>query len=344
MYKIAFLTNILTPYQLDFGCVLNNEDDIEYRIYTHRERHQNHSWLLSKTSWARAGLTVQGIADELSLWQPNLLIFGGYKTPLLRFFLSKRKLNGAPKIVIWQEPIPNRSLLKTTLRHIALKQLMGRVDAVIGIGKIAQRQYLRYNKNTHNISYSIDCSNLYKIQRKPTKTAHFLFSGQLIDRKNALKIVAAFKRIPRCAKATLTIIGSGPQENELREIAGNDANIEITGFIQPKQLPTYFEKANVFILPSKYDGWAVVINEAMAAGMPIIATSTVNAANDLIIHGYNGYICQDSEDSIICAMTDYALNTQYIYQHGLRNQDIVRHTTCDSQVAAIQFQKILTTL
>jgi glycosyltransferase involved in cell wall biosynthesis len=75
------------------------------------------------------------------------------------------------------------------------------------------------------------------------------------------------------------------------------------GFQLVDSLPTIFGQANCFVLPSRHDGWGVVINQAIAAGLPVIATRAVGAAIDLVEHQINGCVIEpDSEQAIFEAM------------------------------------------
>jgi glycosyltransferase involved in cell wall biosynthesis len=66
--------------------------------------------------------------------------------------------------------------------------------------------------------------------------------------------------------------------------------IEYAGFQAPDALPRFFSDADVFVLPSRYDGWGVVVNQALGAGLPVVCSDAVGAAEDLVIPGENGYI------------------------------------------------------
>ena len=60
------------------------------------------------------------------------------------------------------------------------------------------------------------------------------------------------------------------------------------GFQPPEELPRFFAKADVFVLPSRYDGWGVVVNQAIAAGLPVICSDMVGAGHDLVDEEKNG--------------------------------------------------------
>ena len=66
-------------------------------------------------------------------------------------------------------------------------------------------------------------------------------------------------------------------------------------FVQKDALPQYYAIADVFVLPSTEEVWGLVINEAMACGLPVISTDKVGASIDLIKQGVNGYVIPASD-------------------------------------------------
>lgn len=66
--------------------------------------------------------------------------------------------------------------------------------------------------------------------------------------------------------------------------------IEYAGFQPPEELPGLFARADVFVLPSRHDGWGVVVNQAIGTGLPVICSDAVGAAHDLVEEGVNGTV------------------------------------------------------
>jgi glycosyltransferase involved in cell wall biosynthesis len=66
------------------------------------------------------------------------------------------------------------------------------------------------------------------------------------------------------------------------------ARIEYAGFQAPDVLPAFFARADVFVLPSRYDGWGVVVNQALGAGLPVVCSEAVGAGHDLVVEEVNG--------------------------------------------------------
>ncbi len=160
-------------------------------------------------------------------------------------------------------------------------------------------------------------------QRVPAEVVRFLYCGQLIRRKGVDLLVEAFGRLVASGvEASLTLVGEGPLRDELQ--AGLSAEtalrVNFAGFHPVDQLPELFGRHDVFLLPSRHDGWGVVVNQAIAAGMPVIATSEVGAANDLVEDGRNGFrVAPDSSDAIYSAMQHFTDAPDTVRTFGARS-------------------------
>ena len=73
-------------------------------------------------------------------------------------------------------------------------------------------------------------------------------------------------------------------------------NVHLIGFINQSELPTYYAAADVFVLPSHYETWGLVVNEALSAGLAVIATKEVGATFNLIKNKETGLIAENMDD------------------------------------------------
>ena len=88
----------------------------------------------------------------------------------------------------------------------------------------------------------------------------------------------------------LILAGDGNIRNYLIRKYQNFKNIKFVGFVNQEFLPNYYLLADLFVLPSKYDAWGLVVNEAMQFNKPIITSKNVVSSYDLVKNGVNGYI------------------------------------------------------
>jgi glycosyltransferase involved in cell wall biosynthesis len=171
----------------------------------------------------------------------------------------------------------------------------------------------------------------------------FLYSGQLITRKGVDSLLVAYREVARQRTNTsLLILGDGPELADLEKQAEEiqTGQIVFAGHQPQEILPSYFACANAFVFPSRHDGWGVVINEAAAAGLPLIATYETGAAHDLILEGHNGFCCQADD---VGAFADRMLwmidNRQELSRMGEYSQELAG--ACSAEVGAAQFSEML---
>src|SRR5262249_16541028 len=97
--------------------------------------------------------------------------------------------------------------------------------------------------------------------------------------------------------------------------------IRYEGFQAPEALPAYFGRSDVFVLPSRHDGWGVVVNQALAAGLPIISSDAVGAGLDFVENSVNGMcIPADDVESLYSAMKILAVDRGLVRQWGEKSR------------------------
>ena len=123
-----------------------------------------------------------------------------------------------------------------------------------------------------------------------------LFASKLQGRKHADHLVEAFAQLVIRREAYrqpyLVIVGDGDErarlEAQVREAGLED--VRFAGFRNQTEMPRFFALADVFVLPARHEPWGLVVNEAMAAGCPVVLSSDVGAAADLVTDGIEGYV------------------------------------------------------
>jgi glycosyltransferase involved in cell wall biosynthesis len=114
--------------------------------------------------------------------------------------------------------------------------------------------------------------------------AVILFCAKLQSWKRPGDLLRAFARA-NPSNAILVIVGEGPLRDELKAEAralGVEGRVRFLGFLNQSQLPAAYTSADLMVLPSEYEPFAVVVNEAMCCGCPVIASDHVGAARDLV--------------------------------------------------------------
>ena len=149
------------------------------------------------------------------------------------------------------------------------------------------------------------------VHREPSftmrvKYPHFdfvlLIASRLVKQKNIELAINAFKiLVKENPRMGLIIVGSGPCERELKEHRiGFENNIVFESW--SNDLPSYYKGADVFLLTSNYEGWAMTIIEAMATGTAVIMTD-VGCAGEVVKNGLNGVIIPiGDQDALVKAI------------------------------------------
>jgi glycosyltransferase involved in cell wall biosynthesis len=103
-----------------------------------------------------------------------------------------------------------------------------------------------------------------------------IFIGRLIDWKALEIVIEAVQRVSKQVEVTLEIIGDGPMRKAWQDTAkhlGLGSIVTFWGFLSQAECAVHMQKADVFVLPSVFECGGAVVLEAMAAGLPVIATA-----------------------------------------------------------------------
>jgi glycosyltransferase involved in cell wall biosynthesis len=132
----------------------------------------------------------------------------------------------------------------------------------------------------------------------PASAQVVLFCAKLQPWKRPLDLLEAFAEL-ETPDAYLVFAGDGPLRAKLEQRAGDlgiGARVRFPGFVNQTQVPGLYVASDVFVLPSEYEAFGVVVNEAMLCGCPVVVSDRVGARYDLIRDGVTGmvYPCGDA--------------------------------------------------
>ncbi len=121
----------------------------------------------------------------------------------------------------------------------------------------------------------------------------FLFVGRYVPVKGLDTLVAAYRRYRTMAADPWPLVcaGAGALGGRLEGVPG----VEDRGFVQPDALPALMREAGAFVLPSRREPWGVVVQEAAAAGLPILCSTASGASVHLVRDGYNGFVFEPED-------------------------------------------------
>lgn len=127
----------------------------------------------------------------------------------------------------------------------------------------------------------------------PSGPVVFLFAGRFIDRKEPLAFVHAIADAARTAPGVCGLmVGDGPLRADAEALAAQlHAPVRFSGFLNQTEMAAAYAASDVLVVPSRWETWGLVVNEAMACGVPAIVTDGVACAGDLVIPGMTGEVC-----------------------------------------------------
>ncbi|MFM5893995.1 MAG: glycosyltransferase [Novosphingobium sp.] len=149
----------------------------------------------------------------------------------------------------------------------------------------------------------------------PFASREFIFVGRFVDKKNLIELVEGYALYAQTAGPSprrLVLIGSGPEEPLIRaraEELGVAGSIEFPGFLGAEAVAQRLAKGLALVLPSAEEQWGLVVNEALALGLPAIISPAVGSGDLLIRNLVNGYVTElNAPEGLAAAMLAMAGN------------------------------------
>ena len=313
--RILWITNLPSPYRVDFFNELGKQIDLTVLFERKSSSERDKSWedynFISFKPVFINGFKVGvdktfsfKIISYLKKNEFDKIIISSYSSPseiFAAFYLISKKQKyiletdgGFPK---------NGNGLKERVKRM----IISHADKCFSTSKINDDYYLAYGAKKKNIvrypftslyrrdildnvvtnDMKMKIKNKYNIREKKI----VLSIGRFIYGKGFDVLLKSFSKIPNDGSVGLYIIGGNPTE-EYKTIIDeyHIKNVHFIDFIPKDKILDYCKMSDVFVLPTRSDAWGLVINEAMACGLPVITTNKCIAGLELIEDDINGYI------------------------------------------------------
>lgn len=240
------------------------------------------------------------LIKELNQINPDLLVLNGYEQPATLSALLWSKWHRKPVILLsaTKENDAPRSWWRETVKHWILKAYKA---ALVG-GKPQQRYLVKLgmDKDSIFLGYNVvgnDDFHPDKIKSLPApyQKPYFLTLNRFVPKKNLITLIlsyAAYRQAAGSKAWDLVLCGDGQLRPQIeQQIAKLDLydSVHLPGFLQQDELLPYFAHAKCFIHASIQEQWGLVINEAMAAGLPVLVSNRCGCFEDLVLEGVNGF-------------------------------------------------------
>ena len=318
--KIAYITNLRAPYRTLQLNEFSKIENIEIKTYYTDKPNENRKWNINKPEGfeeidlkgikiaGKFGYINNGLLDIVK--NNDLIILGCYEQPTYILLSLLCKLLKKPYILSFDGISTNRLEEKENCIKKLIKSIViNNANYIMGNGTVSKRyfnevfgypldkiynQYLTVDSDKLNKLY-IDREKYRKEYREKLKIDKdekvLIYSGRLIDIKNVDSVIKAISHLNR-NNLTFLITGGGELEEDLKKLSDKlGVKTIITGFISnQEELFKHYFAGDALILPSIYEPWGLVVNEAMFAGLPVLVSNICGCSLDLVKDNINGYI------------------------------------------------------
>lgn len=209
------------------------------------------------------------------------------KNKVIPLLMSESNEHDAPRIW-WKE------LYKTWIVSKYKAALVGgkkHQEYLSKLGMKSEAIFWGYDVVDNNFFAPHNLNNLSRPNQKP----YFLSVGRFIPKKNFLLLLKAYANYLEKSSINswdLVLCGSGQLQSQIEQYIDKlnlQDRVYLPGFLKPKELLPYFAHAGCFVHASTTEQWGLVVNEAMAAGLPVLVSNRCGCFEDLIIEGVNGF-------------------------------------------------------
>ena len=322
MKKLAIITSHPIQYNAPLFALLAKEDKIDLKVFytwgvdSIKEKYdpdfqQVIQWdipllegyqyqFLENTSKNPGSNHFKGIINpnlnqEIEKWGADIVWLWGWAfdshLKALRYFKGKKEVWFRGDSTLLDEP--KGFNLKKILRRVFLTWVYRYIDKAFYVGTHNKAYFVKHGLKETQLVYAphaidndrfADPTGEYSKKAKEIRTKLgvsenkklLLFVGKFEPNKNLLELVKAINN----TDLSLLLVGNGPQEEILKEIAAE--NIFFMPFQNQTMMPIIYRVGDAFIMNSKSETWGLAMNEALASGIPIIASNKCGGAIDLI--------------------------------------------------------------
>ncbi len=314
--RLVILTEIIAPYRIPVFNALAEREDVELHVIFLSETDRSmREWKVYTDeirfsyevlpSWRkRLGkyniLVNQSVVSALERARPEVIVCGGYN--YLASWQAQRwaRRNGV-RFLLWCESTGSDRRGEFTLVESLKESFVRGCDGFVVPGKSSGEYLRRFGIGAEKIFVApnaVDNDRFAAGARAIRERAdrarqelglplrYFLFAGRMVKAKGVFDLLEAYARLAAHLRSEVGLVfaGDGPERAELEAMARDiyPGAVRFAGFVQRDELATYYALAECFVLPTHSDPWGLVVNEAMACGLPVICSSVAGCAADLI--------------------------------------------------------------
>lgn len=273
--------------------------------------------------------------ESVTAWREAVHIVPGYGSVFLRKLVKKLSSEGVAWVHWSERSRPGfRWLLSYPIKFLHACKVNNSALGAFAIGDLAINDFLSWGidrRKIVNLPYSMGLEADFsgapdqEIQEFVSDRRAFLYVGSLYDGKGVDVLIKAFSVVAAHNDAwCLVLVGNEKEGDKYRRSVarlGLEDRVLFRGVVPASEIYSVYKAADVFVLPSRYDGWGMVLNEAAMAGLPLIGSTGAGGSLHLIQQGFNGFrVKPGSAFELSWAMNGYVKSFEMARLHGSRSK------------------------
>jgi glycosyltransferase involved in cell wall biosynthesis len=354
--RVVIITEIIAPYRIPVFNALAQYDGIDLHvIFLAESDRTQRQWLVYKEeirfsyqvlpSWRRrfgrhSLLLNWGAKTALRQAAPDFIVCGGYNYVASWRAMAWARRNRVP-FSLWAESTARDFRGGYALIEFLKTRFLRACDAFVVPGKSSVEYLMNYGVPEEMIFTAPNAVDTQLFARRAEAIRRdaamhrealglparfFLSAGRLVPEKGILDLLLAYRALPSDLrkKMGLVFVGDGPARSALLQgaAATDPGSVQVFDFAQREHLAAYYALADVFVFPTHTDPWGLVVNEAMACGLPVISSGAAGSAADLVESGWNGRVVSLGDvEQLAAAMAELADDNELRSLMGKRSRE-----------------------
>jgi glycosyltransferase involved in cell wall biosynthesis len=337
--RLVILTEIIAPYRIPVFNALARREDIDLHVVFLSETDPSlRDWFVYKNEIRfsyevlpafrrRLGkynvLLNRGVGAALQRARPETILCGGYN-----YLASWQALRWAQSrhipFLLWLESTGADQRRGNTIVEALKRRFLVKCRGFVVPGKAAHAYLEQLGMTESCIFHAPNAvDNAFFAERAVNARAneaevrnqwrlperYFLYVGRLAAAKGVFELLDAYATLESGIRSAVALVvaGDGPARAELeRRVARVESGtVRFAGFVQKDGLPSIYALADALVFPTHSDTWGFVVNEAMACGRPVIATSVAGCVADLVEDEWNGKVVPARDVSALAGAMEY---------------------------------------
>ncbi|MGU7919389.1 glycosyltransferase family 4 protein [Streptococcus suis] len=354
--NVLFLTNVPSPYRVRFFDELGKHCNLTVLYQKKASSERNEKWVEKEEGHYRS-VFLTGISTGVdNAFCPSVvrylnktfdhIIICGISSPTEIFAILWCQFRGIPYYIEGDGAFVNdENTIKGKLLSILKKALIK--PSIINFSTCIEhdKYYLCYGSHKSRIArYRFSSISSNEILKNPidltskqnlrnklgvTEKKIVLYVGQFIPRKGLDILLHAATHFKNQSVGFYLIGSDVPREYLLLKAELGLDNVYFESFKTKDELKEYYLMSDVFVLPTREDIWGLVVNEAMANGLPVVTTDRCNAGLELIKDGKNGYIVSVENSTSLAKAIKHILASEGM---GFAALEVIRDYTIETMV------------